>query len=131
MKFFNAAKNKYLTYMIVGSLIFSFTLALSSELYTSNNPCSECHRLWYERCNLLPADPNSYLPTIINKNNENIRLSIEITGSGRNNYYEIDRLSVVLNSVNGILEIDELKQEYNRLYPGDKKILNWDIRAKG
>jgi len=60
-------KHNVVTVLILGSLIASFTLAMSSELYTSNNPCSDCHRLWYEYCNLLPTDYGSYLPELLNK----------------------------------------------------------------
>jgi len=123
-------KHKVATVIILGSLIASFTLAISSGLYTSNNPCSDCHRVWFEHCNLLPNDYGSYLPKIINGESTTVRLSAEVIGSGRNRYYEIDRLSMSLTSANGLVEFPQSIKEYRSLYPEDKIIAEFNILGK-
>jgi hypothetical protein len=129
VKIIKFTKHNYVKYVIIFSLLISFSLAISSSFITSNNPCRSCHNIWYEYCNLRESDISTYLPTVIEDKYTDIRISVEISGNGRNRYYEIDRLSVSFDSTNNFVKSVSPVKEYRNLYPGDKIIVDWEIEA--
>lgn len=127
MKFLKVNKYRLINWAVIISLILSFLLVISSGTFTSNNPCANCHRRLYEYCTLLPNDAASFLPQEIGITSTSIKIAVEISGSTRNRYYEIDELKVTLQSKQGTVVIDQPEQKVYNLYPGDKVVLNWQV----
>ena len=127
MAFLKGHTNRLINWAVISSLILSFLLVVSSGTFTSNNPCANCHRHLYEYCTLLPNDAASFLPQEIGITSTSIKIVVEILGSTRNRYYEIDELTVTLQSKQGTVVIDKPEQKAYTLYPGDKVVLNWQI----
>jgi len=121
-------RKKVLNYIIAVSLVITLSLISVADIISSNNPCSECHRRKYEYCTLLPEDTFSYLPSEIGKN-EDVKISVEITGGGRTFFYKIDILRITLKSLNGIVEITQPTQEMHNLYPGNKVVFSWQVKG--
>lgn len=122
-------KEKRINIIIFASMLIITSFAVASGLITSNNPCKECHRLFYEYCNLLPDDTLSTLPETINEEPTYVKIAVEITGNGKTQFYKIDLLQVRLESKNGLVNIQNSEQEMHDLYPGSKIVFSWTVRG--
>lgn len=109
------------------ALVVTLTM-VSGILATSNNPCSSCHGSLYEYCNLLPDDSSSSLPiTFTVGSATDVKIAVEIVGSGTDVYYNIDLLQVTLSSLYGKVSIENEQQEKRNLRPGNKIVFNWSV----
>ena len=122
-------KEKRINIIIFASMLVITFFAVTSGLITSNNPCKECHRLFYEYCNLLPDDSLSILPETIDEGPAYVKIAVEITGNGKTWFYKIDLLRVKLESSYGLVNIQNPEQEMYDLYPGSKVIFSWTVRG--
>lgn len=108
-------------------LILSMTM-LAGILAPSNDPCAPCHSSYNQHCNLLPSDSLSALPTTFASTSAtDVKIAVEITGTGTNSYYLIDTLRVTLSSSNSNVDIPNAQQIDNDHYPGDKVVFQWSV----
>ena len=123
--------------VVIFSLILITSLTLFSVIIgTSNNPCSECHGNYSQRCNLLPNDGLSSLPTVFSTgSNTDVKIAVELTATGNigsyPEYYKINELRVTLSSDNSRVNIQNpQKQMFNQM-PNKKVTFNWTVGGKG
>ena len=108
-------------------LILSMTM-LAGILAPSNDPCAPCHSSYSQRCNLLPLDSLSSLPTTFNSASAtDVKIAVEIVGTDTSSHYLIDTLRVTLSSSNSNVNIPNAQQSDNNHYPGDKVVFQWSV----
>jgi hypothetical protein len=113
--------------LITASMILLLFLSAVSNVISSNNPCSQCHRSTSETCSFEPTNSQSKLPSSINTQTSSIKIAVQIKGDRNNYFYRIAKLQVTLYSMQGNVEIKNQQQTMTNLYPGDTPVFLWQV----
>ena len=119
-------KRKTIAVLIATSVLVLLAFLSSNTSGLSNNPCSSCHRGYYQYLDLLEEDAINQIPTAINLN-ETKTVSITIQNLvNTQRYSTLSGVTVTLSSSHGYFSVSPQTVSIGTL-PAGNKTATWQI----